>query len=106
MCLAFSIAMTERWRPSTQADLWLDIGGGALAIAGNYGLLFSGQQYLTSPAAAIIVGLTPVLTPMCAAAYLVDERPTCIEMAGLAFSLVGVVIIRGWMSAIVSGTGC
>ena len=93
LVLAYAVGTTDRWRPSTRADFRLIATGGTLLIAANYGLLFSGQQYLTSAAAAIVAGLTPVLTSVFAAVLLTDERLGSAGIVGTVLGFAGVAII-------------
>ena len=93
LVLAYAAATTERWRPSTRADVRLVLAGGALLIAANYALLFSGQQYVTGGVAAVLTGLSPVLTPVFAAALLPEGRVDRAGAAGTLLGFVGVAVV-------------
>jgi drug/metabolite transporter (DMT)-like permease len=86
---------------------WAAVAVGAtFLIAGYHALLFVGEAdpSVTSAAAAVLVGLSPVLTTVFARAFLPDERLSVVGVAGLLVGLVGVVVIaRPDPSAVLSG---
>lgn len=82
-----------RWRPTTYDDWALIVTGGILLIGAHFALLFSGQQYVTSGVASIVLSLTPVLTPVFAVALLPDERLGPTGALGTGVGLLGVAII-------------
>ncbi|PSQ19084.1 EamA family transporter [Halobacteriales archaeon QS_8_69_26] len=93
MILAYAAYATDRWRPRTR-DEWLAVAsGGALMIAAYHALLFVGEQGTTSAAAAIIVGLSPILTTAFARAFLPDEALTVLGMVGLLLGFGGVAVL-------------
>ena len=64
--LLFAVAVVvlgQRWKPRTPADWVLIAVGGGLLIGGHYAFLFIGQSYVSSGVAAIVLSLTPIVTP-------------------------------------------
>ena len=93
LMLAYAAWAVERWRPRTAAE-WRLVGIGAVPmIAGYHALLFVGEQWTTSAVAAIVVGLSPVLTTVAAGALLPDERLSLPGVVGLGLGLAGVVVL-------------
>ncbi|WP_254546019.1 DMT family transporter [Halomarina pelagica] len=91
--LGYATLTTDRWRPVTRDD-WTAVGVvGAFVIAGYHGLLYLGELHVPGAIAAVIVSLSPVLTAVFASAFLADERLGPVEVAGLAFGLLGVVVV-------------
>ncbi|WP_247003365.1 DMT family transporter [Halosolutus gelatinilyticus] len=81
------------WRPRTRDD-WIAIGvGGVLLVGGHYGLLFLGQSHVSSAVAAIVLSLTPVVTPPLAIAVLPQERLRAPAAVGLLLGLAGVIVV-------------
>ncbi|MFP9060917.1 DMT family transporter [Natrialbaceae archaeon A-chndr2] len=91
---ALAVALTgAHWRPRTRAD-WALIGvGGGLLIGTHFALLFLGQSYVSSGVAAIVLSLTPIVTPPLALALLPRERIRPPAVVGLLLGLLGVVVI-------------
>ncbi|MDJ1432646.1 DMT family transporter [Halostagnicola sp. A-GB9-2] len=81
------------WRPRTRADVIAITVGGVLLVGAHYGLLFVGQLYVSSAVAAIVLSLTPIVTPPIALALLPSERIRPPAAVGLMLGLVGVVVI-------------
>ena len=93
--LVYATFAAERWRPRT-ADEWrLVVVSGVLMIAAYQAFLFVGEQSTTSAAAAVIVGLNPVLTTGFARGLLPGERLEVAGVVGLALGLAGVALIAG-----------
>ena len=93
LLFGYVVVAGYRWRPTTYDD-WLLIGmGGVLLIGGHFALLFSGQQYVTGGVAAIVLSLTPVVTPVFAIALLPDERLGLLGALGIGLGLLGVAIV-------------
>lgn len=87
------VAIGADWRPRTGAD-WTLIGVGAtLVIGAHFALLFVGQSYVSSGVAAIVLSLTPIVTPPLALAVLPRERIRAPAAVGLLLGLAGVVVI-------------
>lgn len=90
-----SVAATtgRTWWPQTRAD-WMAVAVlGVLVFAGTIGFLFVGQQQTTASVAAIVMCLGPVLTALVARAVLPDERFSPRQVAGIAFGLLGAVVV-------------
>ncbi len=93
LMLAYAVVAVERWRPRGREEWWVVAVGSVLVIAGYHAFLFVGQQFTTSAAAAVIVGLNPVLTTAFARGLVPTERLTTGGAAGLAVGLAGVVVL-------------
>ncbi|WP_458189808.1 DMT family transporter [Haladaptatus sp. NG-WS-4] len=82
-----------QWRPTTRTD-WAHVSVGGVFIFGLYlALVFTGQQYVTSGVAAVVLSLKPVVTPLFALSLLPNERFDRLEVAGVLLALVGVVVV-------------
>ena len=93
--LAYAAFAVDRWRPRSHGE-WTLVGvGGLFMIAGYHAFAFVGQQYVTSAAAAVIVGLTPVLTTAFARGLLPGERLSPLGVVGMLLGLAGVVVLAG-----------
>ncbi|EJN58166.1 DMT family transporter [Halogranum rubrum] len=93
LLLALAVVRTAHWRPRGR-DEWTLVGvGGLLVIGLHFGLLFTGQQYVTSATGAIVLSTTPMLTPLFAWFLLPDERIGLPGMLGVLLGLAGVVVV-------------
>ncbi|WP_416840314.1 DMT family transporter [Haloferax sp. DFSO52] len=89
----YGLLAAEDWRPRGR-DEWVVVGvGAALLIGAHFALLFSGQRYVTSGVAAIVLSLSPILTPLFAWSMLPEERLDAGGFLGVGFGLVGTVVI-------------
>lgn len=103
--LALVAATGRRMRPRTRDDLAYVAVSGLLIVALNNGLLFVGQQHVTSGVASIVYSLSPVLATGLSRAFLPSERLDADELLGVALGLVGVVVIaRPTPTALSTGT--
>jgi drug/metabolite transporter (DMT)-like permease len=91
--LAYAAWATDRWRPRSRAEWWLVAVGGVLMIAAYHAFLFVGELQTTSAAAAVIVGLSPILTTGFARGLLPDERLAPLGVVGLLLGLAGVAVM-------------
>ncbi|WP_202614398.1 DMT family transporter [Halostella litorea] len=91
--LAYAVGKSGRWLPRGREELRLVAMGGTLMVGLHFALLFSGQQYVSSAVGAIILSLTPVVTPPLAYLLLGDETLTPSGVVGVLLGLVGVVIV-------------
>jgi drug/metabolite transporter (DMT)-like permease len=66
---------------------------GVLAFTINYGLLFWGEQHISSGLAALLQATIPVFGMLIAHAYLPGERLNAWKMAGVLLGFVGVGVI-------------
>ena len=79
--------------PRTRRD-WLVIGlTGFLAFTMNYGLLFWGEQYISSGLAALLQATIPAFGFVVAHFYLPGERVTPGKVAGVILGIAGVGVI-------------
>ena len=93
LLLGVALARTDHWRPHGR-DEWLLVAvGGVLVIGLHFGLLFTGQQYVTSATGAIVLSTTPMLTPLFAWFLLPDERIGLAGLLGVLLGLAGVVVV-------------
>jgi len=94
LMLAWAAHATDQPVPRGRRE-WLEaaVAGGALMIAGYHVFLFVGQQFTTSAAAAVVVGLSPVLTTAFARVLLPGEALTPLGVVGLLVGLSGVVVL-------------
>lgn len=114
LLVAYAASASDRLRPRGRRE-WTDVAAsGLLMIAAYHALLFVGEQYTTSAAAAVVVGLNPVATTAFARGLLPDERLSPLGVVGLLLGLGGVVTLvgvdpaalatgRGWGVALVFG---
>lgn len=92
LLLAFVAVTFDSWVPRTREDA-LGIAASAVFIVGiNNALLFVGQQYTASGAAAIMYSMMPVVSPVFAY-LLLGDRIARWDAAGIALGLLGVVVI-------------
>ncbi|MFC7202704.1 DMT family transporter [Haloferax namakaokahaiae] len=89
----YGLLAAEDWRPRGRDEWVVVLVGGALLIGTHFTLLFSGQRYVTSGVAAIVLSLTPVLTPVFAWSLLPEERLDLTGFVGVFLGLVGTVVI-------------
>lgn len=95
LLLAYAARVTDRLRPRGRNEWGAVVAGGVLMIATYHALLFVGEQFTTSAAAAVVVGLNPVATTGFARGLLPDERLSPVGLAGLVVGLAGVVVLVG-----------
>src|SRR6266436_8527698 len=86
------IARRARW-PRTRAEWTLIAVTGALQFALNYGLVFWGEQYISSGLAAVLQSTFPAFGFGIAHVYLPYERITGAKAIGVLFGVLGVVTI-------------
>ncbi|HLM56567.1 MAG TPA: EamA family transporter [Pyrinomonadaceae bacterium] len=79
--------------PRGRRDILLVAGTGVLSFALNYGLLFWGEQYISSGLAALLQATIPVFGMLFAHAHLPGERMTVARMAGVLLGVAGVGVI-------------
>jgi len=79
--------------PRTGRD-WLIIAWtGMIAFTVNYGLIFWGEQYITSGLAAVLQATIPAFGLVIAHYYLPAERMTMRKLAGVGIGIAGVGVI-------------
>lgn len=79
--------------PRTRADWGLLAGTGILTFSVNYGLLFWGEQYISSGLASLLQATIPAFGLLIAHGYLPGERLSWPKVLGVALGLVGVGVI-------------
>ncbi len=91
--ISTALILRKDIRPQSIDDLQLIFVGSVLIISVPSILLFIGQQYVTSAIAAVIISLTPVLTPLFAFILLADERLSTRGALSTLLGLAGVIVI-------------
>ena len=86
------LARGVRW-PRTRFDWILIAVSGALQFALNYGLVFWGEQHISSGLAAVLQSTFPVFGFLIAHMYLPYERMTTAKLIGVLLGFCGVVVI-------------
>src|SRR5881628_2223587 len=108
----FGVVAARRIRLPRTAREWALIAvTGVLAFTLNYGLLFWGEQHVSSGLAALLQATIPVFGMLIAHAYLPGERLTAARVAGVGFIFSNQMRAGGAMAAwgsaaIVAGAVC
>jgi drug/metabolite transporter (DMT)-like permease len=98
------VAMRGLALPRRRSDWFLLAVTGILAFSLNYGLLFWGEQYISSGLAALLQATIPAFGLVIAHFYLPGERMTPAKIFGVVMGVAGVgVIFSNQLS--VAGTG-
>jgi drug/metabolite transporter (DMT)-like permease len=79
--------------PRGRAEWWLVARSGVLAFTLNYGLLFWGEQHISSGLAALLQATIPVFGMLLAHPYLPGERLNARKLAGALLGVAGVGVI-------------
>jgi drug/metabolite transporter (DMT)-like permease len=79
--------------PRLRRDWYLLAATGILAFSMNYGLLFWGEQYISSGLAALLQATTPAFGLVVAHFYLPGERITAAKIIGVVMGVAGVAVI-------------
>lgn len=79
--------------PRTRRDIALIVGTGLLSFAVNYGLVFWGEQYISSGLAAVLQATIPAFGLVIANYHLPDERITLLKLCAVALGIAGVGVI-------------
>ncbi|HVF26876.1 MAG TPA: EamA family transporter [Pyrinomonadaceae bacterium] len=90
------LAIVVVWRipvPRARRDWSMIAGTGLLAFTLNYGLLFWGEQYVSSGLAALLQATIPAFGLVIAHYHLPGERITPIKICGVLLGVVGVGVI-------------
>ncbi len=91
--LATIIAIRRLSLPATRRDWLLLIVSGVLAFCVNYGLLFWGEQYISSGLAAVLQSTIPAFGLVIAHFYLPGERMTPARILGIILGVIGVAVV-------------
>jgi drug/metabolite transporter (DMT)-like permease len=79
--------------PRSSSDLKLLAWTGFLSFSLNYGLIFWGEQYISSGLAAVLQATIPAFGLVIAHFYLPGERMTWAKLFGVALGVLGVTIV-------------
>jgi drug/metabolite transporter (DMT)-like permease len=91
--LSLIVAVRRTRLPSGRKEWTLLAQTGVLAFTFNYGLLFWGEQHISSGLAALLQATIPVFGMLIAHAYLPGERLNARRMAGALLGVAGVGVI-------------
>jgi drug/metabolite transporter (DMT)-like permease len=92
--ILFAIVAARRLRlPRERGDILLLLKTGVLAFTLNYGLLFWGEQHISSGLAALLQATIPVFGMLIAHVYLPGERLNTWKLAGVLLGVAGVGVI-------------
>jgi drug/metabolite transporter (DMT)-like permease len=92
--ILFAIIKARRLSlPRTRADWMLLAITGVLSFSLNYGLVFWGEQYVSSGLAALLQATIPAFGLVIAHFYLPDEQMTPIKIFGVVMGVAGVGVI-------------
>jgi drug/metabolite transporter (DMT)-like permease len=83
-----------RW-PRGRAEWGIAVWVGLFLFTGDYGLIYWGEQRLTSGLTAILFATLPLATIFAAHAYLPGERLTGRTLGGTLVAVFGVVVLFG-----------
>src|SRR3989441_3715288 len=86
------IVRHARW-PRTVSDWVLIAISGALQFGLNYGLVFWGEQHISSGLAAVLQSTFPAFGLVIAHFYLAHERLTMVKVVGVLLGVLGVAVI-------------
>jgi drug/metabolite transporter (DMT)-like permease len=81
-----------RW-PRTRSEWYLIAVTGFLQFTLNYGLVFWGEQYISSGLAAVLQSTFPLFGLVIAHFYLPSERMTTLKVVGVLLGVFGVAVI-------------
>jgi drug/metabolite transporter (DMT)-like permease len=87
------IAVRRRSLPRNNSDWILLAVTGVLSFSLNYGLLFWGEQYISSGLASLLQATIPAFGLVIAHFYLPGERITTAKVAGVLMGVAGVGVI-------------
>ena len=92
--ILFSLVAVRRLSlPRKRSDWVLLASTGVLAFCINYGLLFWGEQYISSGLAALLQATIPVFGLVIAHFYLPSERMSLPRVVGVVMGITGVAVI-------------
>lgn len=86
-------AVMDEWYPQSTRDILGTVAIGIFIISIQNAALNVGLQYISSPVAAIIFGLIPLVTTGFASLSLPNESPTVSDGVGIFIGFIGVSIV-------------
>lgn len=105
LMLGYAAVTSDYWLPRTRADWLTLLVEGTLLIALYNALLFVGQRGVTSGVAAILIGMSPILSTGFARLALPSERLAPMGLVGLAVGFLGVALVaRPTPAALLDGS--
>jgi drug/metabolite transporter (DMT)-like permease len=87
------VAIRRNHLPRSTSDWLMLAGTGVLAFTVNYGLVFWGEQYISSGLAALLQATIPAFGLLFAHLHLPAERMTLPKVLGVVLGVVGVGVI-------------
>ncbi len=93
LILTAIIAVRRLALPRSSKDWWMLAGTGVLAFSLNYGLIFWGEQYISSGLAALLQATIPAFGLVIAHIHLPAERMTPLKFVGVILGIAGVGVI-------------
>jgi len=95
--------------PKSRSDWFLLAVTGVLSFTLNYGLIFWGEQHISSGLAALLQATIPAFGLVIAHFYLPTERMTIAKIVGVGLGIVGVAIVFSHQLSVEGGkalAGC
>jgi drug/metabolite transporter (DMT)-like permease len=89
--------------PADGRDWWLLASTGVLSFSLNYGLVFWGEQYISSGLAALLQSTLPAFGLVFAHFHLPGERMTWTKIFGVVLGVLGVAVVFSHQLAIAGG---
>lgn len=89
--------------PANGRDWWLLASTGVLSFSLNYGLVFWGEQYISSGLAALLQSTLPAFGLVFAHFHLPGERMTWSKIFGVVLGVLGVAVVFSNQLAIAGG---
>ena len=89
--------------PADRRDWWLLASTGVLSFSLNYGLVFWGEQYISSGLAAVLQSTLPAFGLVFAHIHLPGERMTWSKIFGVVLGVIGVGVVFSHQLAIAGG---
>jgi drug/metabolite transporter (DMT)-like permease len=87
------VAIRRNHLPQSKSDWLMLAGTGVLAFTVNYGLVFWGEQYISSGLAALLQATIPAFGLLFAHLHLPAERMTLPKVLGVVLGVLGVGVI-------------
>jgi drug/metabolite transporter (DMT)-like permease len=79
--------------PRARRDWWLLVFTGVLSFSLNYGLVFWGEQHISSGLAAVLQATMPAFGLVLAHFHLPGERMTWVKIGGVVLGVFGVAVV-------------